>query len=81
MKRVPPFLFNLGAALAGGFGIGAGLAGALEGSTDLLVAALLSAVVCALLQAIAFQRVAADRLDALLAGLRALTARSNGGRL
>lgn len=73
-------IFNLGAALAAGFGIGAGYAGAVTGSTILLIIALLCAVICALLQAIAFQRLAGDRLDALMSGLRSAPPPTNDDR-
>ena len=70
MRRLPPSFFNLGAAIVAGPGIGAGFGGVVTGSMILLVVALLCGVICALLQAIAFQRVMGDRLDALIAGLR-----------
>lgn len=70
MRRLPPSLFNLGAAVVAGPGIGAGYAGVITGSMILLVIALLCALVCALLQAIAFQRAVGNRLDAMLSGFR-----------
>ncbi|MGX5776487.1 hypothetical protein [Methylorubrum zatmanii] len=77
MSRLPPSAFNLGAALVASLGIGAGYAGVVEGSAICLTIALLSAVVCALLQGIALQRAISNRLDALLTGCRPSGAPAN----
>lgn len=70
MKRLPPSLFSLGAAVFAGPGIAAAYAGVITGSMILLTIALLCAVVCALLQAIAVQRAVGNRLEAMLSGFR-----------
>lgn len=59
------FPLHLGAALAAAGAIGGGIASVLGGSMILLVIAGLCALICGLLVAIALQRSAATRLDAL----------------
>ncbi|WP_437871323.1 hypothetical protein ACSD7O_22345 [Methylorubrum extorquens] len=83
MRRLSPSAFTLGATIVAGPGIGAGFGGVVTGSMILLVIAVLCAVVCGLLQAIAFQRAIGDRIDALIASIQPSGAPSNnsGGGL
>lgn len=63
MTRIPSLHFGAGLASAGA--IGSGIASVLGGSMILLVIAGLCTLICGLLVAIALQRAAATRLDAL----------------